>query len=263
MSDSPLKIENASVRFGDNQVLTNVSFEVPRGQILGIAGPNGSGKTTLMRSLFAAQKLSEGRITINGDPLSTLSPGQVARRIAVVSQFEQDMDQTRVIDIVLLGRAPHRKDIQGYNATDHEIAREALEAVGMSYAQDRYVHTLSGGERQRVLIARSLAQQCKCILLDEPTNHLDVKYQHQILSVIRKVSDTAVIILHDLNLVARYCDNAIILKNGHLHTKGNPTEILTPQLIREVYGVSATEVNDAGTKQFSFKPLQEPLHLNR
>ncbi|MDK8352240.1 ABC transporter ATP-binding protein, partial [Gleimia europaea] len=111
MTDSPLKIENASVRFGDNQVLTNVSFEVPRGQILGIAGPNGSGKTTLMRALFAAQKLSEGRISINGRALNTLSPGQVARRIAVVSQFEQDMDQTRVIDIVLLGRAPHRKDI--------------------------------------------------------------------------------------------------------------------------------------------------------
>lgn len=263
MTDSPLKIENASVRFGDTQVLTNVSFEVPRGQILGIAGPNGSGKTTLMRSLFAAQKLSEGRITINGQALNTLSPGQVARRVAVVSQFEQDMDQTRVMDIVLLGRAPHRKDIQGYNATDHEIARESLAAVGMSYAQDRYVHTLSGGERQRVLIARSLAQQCKCILLDEPTNHLDVKYQHQILSVIREVSDTAVIILHDLNLVARYCDKAIILKNGHLHTKGDPADILTPQLIREVYGVTASEVNDAGTKQFSFKPLQEPLHLNR
>lgn len=255
MTDSPLTIENVRVNFGDNQVLANISFEVPQGQILGIAGPNGSGKTTLMRTMFAAQKLSEGRIILNGHPLSKLSPGQVARRIAVVSQFEHDMDRTRVIDIVLLGRAPHRKDIQGYSADDHKIAQEALTAVGMSYAQDRYIDTLSGGERQRVLIARSLAQQCKCILLDEPTNHLDVKYQHQILSIIKKVSDTAVIILHDLNLVARYCDQALILKNGHLHTKGSPEEILTPQLIHEVYGVTAIEVNDNGTKQFIFKPL--------
>ncbi|WP_297566667.1 ABC transporter ATP-binding protein, partial [uncultured Arcanobacterium sp.] len=126
--------------------------------------------------------------------------------------------------------------------------------VGMDYAQNRYIDTLSGGERQRVLIARSLAQQCKCILLDEPTNHLDIKYQHQILSIIKKVSDTAVIILHDLNLVARYCDQAIILKDGHLYTQGAPKEILTPELIKDVYGVTALEVEDGGTKQFIFKP---------
>lgn len=254
MNDSPLKIENASVRFGEKLVLNQVSFDVPPGQILGIAGPNGSGKTTLMRTMFAAQKLSEGRIVLNGQDLDKLRPGQVARRVAVVSQFEPDMERTRVIDVVLLGRAPHLRDVQGYCAADHEIAQEALSAVGMNYAPDRYIDTLSGGERQRVLIARALAQQCKCILLDEPTNHLDVKYQHQILSIIKTVSDTAVIILHDLNLVARYCDQAIIIKDGQLYTKGAPKEILTPELIYEVYGVTATEVDEEGTKQFTFKP---------
>ena len=255
MNDSPLTIDNASVHFGDTKVLDRVSFEVPQGKILGIAGPNGSGKTTLMRAMFAAQKLSEGRILLSGQPLDQMRPGQVARRIAVVSQFEHDMERTRVLDIVLLGRSPHRKDIQGYSAADRKICQEALAAVGMSYAQERYVDTLSGGERQRVLIARALAQQCKCILLDEPTNHLDIKYQHQILSIIKNVSDTAVIILHDLNLVTRYCDQAIILKNGRVHTQGVPDDILTPELIHDVYGVSAKEVQDGNVKQFIFKPL--------
>lgn len=254
MHDSPLQIENAGVRFENTQVLANITFAVPPGQILGIAGPNGSGKTTLMRTMFAAQPLSEGRIILNGQELKKLRPGQVARRLAVVSQFEHDMDRARVFDIVLLGRAPHRKDVQGYSAADRKIAEEALAAVGMDYAQNRYIDTLSGGERQRVLIARALAQQCKCILLDEPTNHLDIKYQHQILSIIKKVSDTAVIILHDLNLVARYCNQAIILKDGHLYTQGAPKEILTPELIKDVYGVTALEVEDGDIKQFIFKP---------
>ncbi|MCI5825867.1 MAG: ABC transporter ATP-binding protein [Arcanobacterium sp.] len=254
MKHSPLAIENASVRYGSAQILDGITFEVPRGQIIGVAGPNGSGKTTLMRAMFAAQKLSEGRVLINGRPASELRPSQIARQIAVVSQFEHDMDRVSVFDLVLLGRAPHRKDVQGYSKKDRDIALQALASVGMEYAKDRYIDTLSGGERQRVLIARSLAQQCKCLLLDEPTNHLDVKYQHQILSIIKAVSDTAVIILHDLNLVARYCDHTIILKNGRLYAQGKPAQILTPQLISEVYEVSATEVDDCGTKQFIFKP---------
>lgn len=257
MNNSPLTIEKASVHFGNTKVLDGISFEVPQGKILGIAGPNGSGKTTLMKAMFAAQKLSEGRILLNGQPLEQMRPSQVAQGIAVVSQFENDMEKTRVLDIVLLGRSPHRKDIQGYSATDRKICQEALGAVGMSYAQNRYVDTLSGGERQRVLIARSLAQQCKCILLDEPTNHLDIKYQHQILSLIKAVSDTAVIILHDLNLVTRYCDQAIILKNGRLHAKGIPSDILTPRLIHDVYGVTAKEIEDDNVKQFIFKPSVE------
>ena len=254
MKNSPLAIENASVRYGSAQILDDITFEVPRGKIIGVAGPNGSGKTTLMRAMFAAQKLSEGRVLINGRPASELRSSQIARQIAVVSQFEHDMDRVSVFDLVLLGRAPHRKDVQGYSKKDRDIALQALDAVGMEYAKDREIDTLSGGERQRVLIARSLAQQCKCLLLDEPTNHLDVKYQHQILSIIKAVSDTAVIILHDLNLVARYCDHTIILKNGRLHAQGKPVEILTPQLINDVYEVSATEVDDCGIKQFIFKP---------
>lgn len=248
----PLVVENATVRYGSRDALAGISFQVQRGEILGIAGPNGSGKTTLLRALFGAQQLTRGRITIDGRALTEMRPAQISRRLSVVSQFESETDRMRVWELVLLGRSPHRKDTQGFSSQDHQIAAAALADVGLAEAKERYLDTLSGGERQRALIARSLAQQCDCMLLDEPTNHLDVKYQHQILRLIRKVAGTAVVVLHDLNLVARYCDQAIILKEGRLYSQGRPGEILDPKLIREVYGVDAITIADRGSTQFVF-----------
>lgn len=252
MVDFPLSLHQVSIRFGNFVAINEVSFEIPEGRIVGITGPNGSGKTTLLRAMFGAQPVAEGEIKVYDKPIDTLRTSEIGRKISVVSQFENTIDRMRVWDLVLLGRSPHRRDTQGYSKEDMEIASSSLAEVGMLDARNRYVDTLSGGERQRILIARSLTQQCACMLLDEPTNHLDVKYQHQILDLIQKVAKTAVIILHDLNLVSRYCDEAIILNHGRVHRKGNPNEILSTHLISEVYSVKAKEVVDNNVKQFVF-----------
>ncbi|MBM7825781.1 iron complex transport system ATP-binding protein [Arcanobacterium pluranimalium] len=253
MSDFPLSVFDATVRFGRFTALNAVSFHVKPGRILGIAGPNGSGKTTLLRSLFGAQKLTEGKIEIGGKALDELPAAEVGRRLSVVSQFESDSDHLRVGEFVLLGRVPQRRDFQGYCVDDKLICQQALEKVDMGGSQQRYFQSLSGGERQRVMIARALSQQCPCMLFDEPTNHLDVKFQHQILQLIRSVATTAVIILHDLNLVARYCDDVIIMRDGAIIQQGTPQDVLNAQLIRSVYGMDAKVINDAGTKQFIFR----------
>ncbi len=253
MAEYPLNVVDATVRFGSFTALDGVSFQVTPGRVLGIAGPNGSGKTTLLRTLFGAQQLSEGRIEVSGQSIRTMRASQIGTKLSVVSQFEHDIDRMRVGEFVLLGRSPHRTDFQGYSDHDHEIADQALEKVGMGGIRDRFFTTLSGGERQRVLIARALTQQCSCMLLDEPTNHLDVKYQHQILSLIRELADTAVIVLHDLNLVARYCDEVIVMNRGQIASRGTPDDTLNTHLINEVYGIEAIEVWDRDVKQFIFR----------
>lgn len=249
---SPVSVSNASVRFGTFTALDQVSLEVPEGVILGIAGPNGSGKTTLMRALYGAQRLSGGSVKLGGRTLESMRAAQIGRSLAVVAQFEHESERMRVGEFVLLGRAPHRSDFQGYSASDHVLALEALAQVGMDGMEHRLFSTLSGGERQRVCIARALAQQCPCMLLDEPTNHLDVSYQHQILSLIRRVVTTAVIVLHDLNLVARYCDEVVLMKEGRIVCQGVPAQMLSASIIGEVYGVKAIEIDDEGVKQFIF-----------
>ncbi len=253
MNDFPLNVTEATVKFGSYTAINQISFQVKPGNILGIAGPNGSGKTTLLRSLFGAQPLTTGTIALEGKPLHKMRASQIGKKISVVSQFEHDTDRMRVEEFVLLGRAPHRTDFQGYSDADHKIASQALQRVGMSNVKNRYFTTLSGGERQRVLIARALTQQCPCMLLDEPTNHLDVKYQHQVLALVREVAPTAVIVLHDLNLVARYCDEVIVMKHGSIACQGCPANTLSTELISDVYGVEAIEVYDGEIKQFIFR----------
>lgn len=253
MSDFPLSVDGVTVSYGSYTALSDVSFNAVRGQILGIAGPNGSGKTTLLRAMFGAQKLAAGKISLQGTPITRMGTSEIGRRISVVAQFENDTDRMRVGDLVLLGRSPHLKDAQGYSKDDYAIAKDSLKQVGMIDSWDRYIDTLSGGERQRVLIARSVAQACPCMLLDEPTNHLDLQYQHQVLPLLRKVAPTAIIILHDLNLVSRYCDEVIILKDGKMACHGKPQATITESMIREIYGVETKEIDDNGTKQFIFR----------
>ncbi|WP_336249633.1 ABC transporter ATP-binding protein [Stomatohabitans albus] len=253
MADFPLTVSHVSVYFGGYQALKDVSFQVSLGKILGIAGPNGSGKTTLLRTMFGAQPVAEGEIKLSGKPIAQLKTSQVGRELSVVAQFEHNIARMRVLDLVLLGRSPHRKDIQGFSRNDQEIAENVLAQVGMDTFKHRYFDTLSGGERQRVLIARGLAQACPCMLLDEPTNHLDIKYQHQILALLRNVISTGVIILHDLNLVSRYCDEVIVLSNGEIACRGHPQEVLTTRMVKETYGVDAIETHDEGVKQFIFR----------
>ena len=254
MQRPPLSMVEGTVRYGDTVALNHVNLTVPHGSTVAITGPNGSGKTTLLRSLFGAQRLSSGCVEIKESPISKLSTREIACQLAVVSQFDRDTERMRVDDLVLMGRSPHLKDMQGYSKEDHRLAAEAIAQVGLTDISDRYIHTLSGGERQRALIARALTQHPLCMLLDEPTNHLDIRFQHQVLALIRKVATTSVIVLHDLNLVCRYCDLVAVMNHGNLEALGSPEETLTPELIKSVWGVSATKVTDNGVTQLILGP---------
>ncbi|MFE5775364.1 ABC transporter ATP-binding protein [Brachybacterium sp. NPDC056505] len=238
--------------FGTAVVLDGVDLSVGRGEVLGLVGPNGSGKTTLLRALTAALRPDRGEVLLHGTPVRSLGGRERARRLAVVVQESGGELPMTVADTVLLGRAPHR-GLRSRPGEDREIARAALEQVGALALASRDLATLSGGERQRVLIARALVQQPEVLLLDEPTNHLDVGYQHEVLHIVRELGLSTIVVLHDLNLAARYCDRIAVLHEGRLLAEGPPAEALRAASLEEVYGVGAQELRAPdGTVQFLF-----------
>lgn len=227
--------------YGRTPVLTGVDLQVRRGEVLGLIGPNGSGKTTLLRTLFGALRPRKGTVTFDGRPLARLSARQIAQRIAVVVQEPQSELVLSAADMVLLGRTPHLGMFTRRGSRDDGLAAAALEKVGALGLAHRDVSELSGGEKQRVLIARALVQEADCLLLDEPTNHLDIGYQHQVLELVRSLEMTAVVVLHDLNLAARYCDRLVLLDRGRVRAAGAVPEVLRPEMIEPVYGVRAEQ----------------------
>ena len=224
-------------------VLTNVSFEVGRGRIVGLLGPNGSGKTTLLRILSGILRAQSGSVTVDGRDIRGLSRRELARRIAVVPQETHATFDFTVLDIVLMGRYPHLGAFELEGAADLEIAREALEATGTRALESRPFSTLSGGEKQRVVIASALAQASDALLLDEPTASLDLGYQLDIASLVvrlnRERGTTMVVCTHDLNLAAAVCRELVLIRSGRVVAHGSTGDVLNDANIRALYGVEA------------------------
>nr|WP_155074047.1 ABC transporter ATP-binding protein [Streptomyces taklimakanensis] len=211
----------------------------PRGTT-GVLGPNGSGKSTLLRLLAGVLAPACGVVTLDGRPLGELSRRAIARRVAVVEQQVDTQVELTVADVVRLGRVPHRRPWAPASPADERAVRTALERCGLTDQAERAWRTLSGGERQRVQIARALAQQPRELLLDEPTNHLDVQHQLDLLTLVTALPVTTVVALHDLNLAAMYCDDLLVLRQGRVVAHGTPGDVLTEELIADVYRVRAT-----------------------
>jgi iron complex transport system ATP-binding protein len=244
------------VTFGyvaNKPILRDVQFAVARGEFVGILGPNGSGKTSLLRLLAGTLTPSRGRIALDGVDLRELSRLAVARRLAVVPQETNLVFDYTVGEIALMGRYPHLGAFEVEGPTDLAIAREALEATGTRPFEDRPFSSLSGGEKQRVVIASALAQlgslgrngskrADQLLLLDEPTSSLDLAYQLEIASILttlnRDYGLTIVVATHDLNLAAHVCDRLVLLREGRVFVSGETRHVLTPDLIRAVYGVT-------------------------
>ncbi|RFU82204.1 ABC transporter ATP-binding protein [Streptomyces triticagri] len=221
-------------------ILDGVGLRPVPGGITGLIGPNGSGKTTLLRLLSGVLPATSGVVTLDGEPLTAIKRREIARRVAVVEQQADTQVELTATDVVRLGRVPHRRVWAPPTARDEEAVREALARTRLSDRAHQPWHTLSGGERQRVQIARALAQQPGELLLDEPTNHLDIQHQLELLDLLTGLGPTTYIALHDLNLAAAYCDRVVVLDQGRVVTAGPPGEVLTEQLIADVYGVRAT-----------------------
>lgn len=237
-----LSFDTLVCRMGGRLVLDGVSAEIPDGRVTGILGPNGAGKSTLLRLAAGLGRPDSGRVLLDGFPVDRLPRRQVARRVAYLEQNSTlEIDMT-VLDAVLLGRIPHRSGFLGgfEGADDRGIALDALERVGAASLAERHWSDLSGGERQRVRIARTLAQDPELLLLDEPTNHLDVHAQQSLLASVRAFGLTSVIVLHDLNIAAAYCDHLLVVCEGRLVAAGTPWQVLTPELVEGVYGTRCT-----------------------
>lgn len=238
--------------YNNRRVIDHVSLQTVPGKVLGLIGPNGSGKTTALRMLYGSLTPDAGTIHIDETPLRQMSSQQIAQQLAVVVQESADETTITVGEMVLLGRMPYRKPFTRTSEEDHRLASTALARVGATHLGHRPFTSLSGGERQRVLIARALAQQGQHLLLDEPTNHLDIRYQHEVLTLIRNLQVTTVVVLHDLNLAAQYCDALLMLDQGRVAATGTPHQVLDPALIRQVYGICAQRHEAADRIQLFF-----------
>ena len=234
-----IQTDTIQVSFGSKTILHDISLAIQDKEFVGIIGPNGSGKSTFLKCLYRVLQPSGGKIYFDGSELSSLSHRDTALKMAVVAQHSTVNFDFSVLEMVLMGRSPYKGLLDRDQLDDYEIARHALSEVGLSDFESRNFNTLSGGEQQRVILARALAQRTECLVLDEPTNHLDIKYQLELMTIVKRLDATVVSAIHDLNLAAIYCDRIIALKEGHIVCSGTPQEVLTAETIRHIYGVSA------------------------
>ena len=240
-----LEAKDIEAVLGGTPILRGVSMEVDHNDFVGIIGPNGRGKSTLLKCIYRVLKPQAGIVRLDGTDIRELSYKKSAQTIAVLAQHNYYNFEFSVQDVVLMGRSPHKRTMERDNAQDYAIVAQALETVGMADMAKRSFSTLSGGEQQRVILARALAQQTPCLILDEPTNHLDIKYQLQLLDIVKGLNRTVISAIHDLNIAAMYCTWLVVMKDGKVITQGTPRQVLTPELIREVYEVEATVSTDA------------------
>lgn len=234
-----IKVDNLVWKIGRRTVLDGVSFEAKPNGMVGLLGPNGSGKTSLLRLLAGLKRPHSGRITLGQKDLSSIARREIAQRVAFMEQHAATNANLRVIDVVKLGRFPHRSMFSGWTAADENTVTEAIERVGMTEKRNERWQSLSGGEKQRAHLARALAQSPSELILDEPTNHLDIQHQIGLMRLVSTLPVTSIIALHDLNHAAMFCDWLVVLQQGRVVASGAPEAVLTEELLRRVFGIEA------------------------
>ena len=239
-----LHIENIAFGYpGYESTLAGITLAAREGEVLGLLGPNGSGKTTLLRLMCGLLSPQSGQVLLDGRPIAALRPRVLARTLALVPQSATRPEGFTALDVVLMGRHAHIPRFGRESEADVETAKRAMRRTGVEALAERGVEALSGGEWQRVLIARALAQEAAFLLLDEPVSNLDIRYQLEILRLLHALSRegcSVVLVMHDINLAARFCDRLAVLCGGTLRAEGAPGDVLTPTLLRDVYGVAGT-----------------------
>ncbi len=230
--------KNLCFEIDGNRILNDVSFDFESG-FIGIIGPNGAGKTTLLRMISGYLKPDSGSMMLDGEEVRSIDLRTRARKMALVPQnYALEYDFT-VLETVLMGRNPHKRMFEADTKQDYALAMDSIRKAGIEHLKDRSILGLSGGEWQRMVIARALCQQSGILLLDEPVSSLDIKHQVGILDMVwdltRRHGLIAVCVMHDLNLTYNYCDNVFMMKEGRIHSKGTPEEVLTKEKVQEVY----------------------------
>ncbi|MEU8628995.1 ABC transporter ATP-binding protein [Streptomyces sp. NPDC048669] len=252
-----IDIDELTVEIAGARLVEEITLRAGDAQLVGLVGPNGSGKSTLLRCVYRALRPSAGTVRIGGEDLYAMSPREGARRLAALPQEATYEFDFTVAETVAMGRMPHQGPAARASEEDRQICEAALAEVGAGHLADRGFLTLSGGEKQRVLIARAMTQQPRVLVLDEPTNHLDIAQQLEVLALVRASGLTVLTALHDLNLAALHCDLLHVIDSGRIVASGAPHDVLTPELLAEVFGVRAHRVPhpETGAVQLIFDRL--------
>ncbi len=264
-ADAPVRLRAEAVRlaYGDRVVVDGLDLDVFGGTITAVIGPNGCGKSTLLRALGRLMKTRGGHVLLDGKRIDRMSTRQVATVLGVLPQAPVAPEGLSVADLVARGRHPHQAWYRQWSSDDETAVAEALRWTGMFDLADRPVDELSGGQRQRAWISMALAQGTDLLLLDEPTTFLDLAHQVDVLDLVERLhaetGRTVVMVLHDLNLAARYAQRLVAMKDGAIAAQGDPADVLTEDLLAEVFGLEARVVADpvAGT------PMVVPIGRRR
>ena len=242
----PFQATGVHFSYAQRAVLQGVDLEARRGEIIGLVGPNGSGKSTFLRVASGTLVPRQGEIMVQGRQVSALKPRDRARLVTMVQQSPAVPSGFTALDVVLMGRNPYLGLLQWEGPGDYEVCQRVMELTETWDFADRPVSSLSGGELQRVFIARALAQETPVLLLDEPTSHLDISYQTGVLDMILKVRQqtgvTVVVAMHDLTLAAQYCSRIAVLHQGVIYACGEPSEVLTSDVVSKVFGAAVSIV---------------------
>lgn len=262
-----LKAEHLTLGYHSRPVVVDVSLEVPDGAVTTIIGPNGCGKSTLLRGLGRLLPPMAGQVTLDGTPLAHLSTRRIAREVAILPQRHSAPEGLTVADLVSRGRHPRQRWYEQFSRTDEEAVLQALEATGIADLAHTPLDELSGGQAQRAWISLTLAQDTTILLLDEPTTYLDLAHQLEVLELVHRLNvrlgRTVLMVLHDISMAARFSDHIVAMKDGRLVAQGPPTEIVTPGLLQDVFGLSASVVPEPVTGRPHVIPLSEEGSLLR
>ncbi|WP_419883902.1 ABC transporter ATP-binding protein [Peribacillus sp. B-H-3] len=247
-STHDFRIHNLYSGYDHKTIIHGIDLEIPKNKISVIIGANGCGKSTLLKTMAKLIKPTEGDVTLNGKAINQYPPKQLARIMGLLPQSPVIPEGITVADLVGRGRFPHQSLFSGWSKKDYEAVEEAMEFMNIIEYANHDIEELSGGQRQRVWIAMALAQQTDILFLDEPTTFLDITYQLEILDLLtslnRKHGTTIVMVLHDINLSARYADHLIAVKSGKLVAKGKPSEVLTSDLVKRVFDLDCVVISD-------------------
>ncbi len=246
-----LAVRDLAVSYGRARIIDGLDLDVPRGGVTTIIGPNGCGKSTLLRATAGLIPRDRGVVSLNGQDTATMKRREIARTLAVLPQTPVAPEGLTVRDLVARGRHPHQTWLRQDSPEDRLAVDEVMELTQIAQLADRPLERLSGGQRQRAWIAMVLAQDTPLVFLDEPTTYLDLSHSIEVLSLVRRLADetgrTVVMVLHDLNLAARYSDCLVVMKRGEVVTVGSPIEALSEQLLSDVFDLPALVTNDPVT----------------
>ena len=251
MLDSILSAEHICYSINNHELIHDISLNIPRGSFVGLIGHNGSGKSTLLKTIYRVNKASKGTVYINGTDMDKLSNREIAKQMAVVTQENDINFDFTVMEIMMIGRYAHQNAFSSRETNDREICHKALAMVGMQCFETRSFLSLSGGEKQRVLIASAFSRETELVVLDEPTNHLDIGHQLLIMDIMKQQKGITVFSsIHDMNIAMEYCDYVIALNKGEVAAFGKPEDILTKELLRDLFRVRAEICERADGKPY-------------